>query len=114
MKKRFPGFTVLIERALRLACVLGVAALAAACGGGQPEEDDSADGASTATVQGTLSAGNRNARTNGVILSEKVRGGIVLSEANAPTSGASRKADARGASQKADAPAADDDEAADE
>jgi hypothetical protein len=133
MKKRFPGFTVLIERALRLSCVLGVAALAAACGGG---EDDSADEAGSSTsVQGTLSAGTRvPARANGIILSEKAtrvaprpgiilsekatrvptrpgiilsekaRGGVVLSEWSAPV----------GSSRKADAPVADDEEAADE
>jgi hypothetical protein len=88
MKKRFPGFTVLIERVLRLSCVLGVAALAAACGGGQTE-DDSADAATTMSVQGNVSAGTRTRtpattdRTNGIILTEKgakVRNGIILTE----------------------------------
>jgi hypothetical protein len=89
MKKRFPGFTVLIERVLRLSCVLGVAALAAACGGGQTE-DGSADDATTMSVQGNVSAGTRtrvpattDARTNGIVLSEKgtnVRNGIILTE----------------------------------
>lgn len=111
----------MIERALRLSCVLGVAALAAACGGGEPE-DDSADDATTMSVQGTLAAGTRttapatNARTSGIILSEKTTlrplPGIVLSEK--PTGGivlSEFRAKTTDSSQKADESAADDDEA---
>ena len=104
MKKPFPGFTVLIERALRLTCVFSVVALAAACGGGDLE-DEGADDANTPSVQGNYSAvrpGTTDARRGGIVLSEKAsrprsgagivlsekaRSGIVLSEVQAAPSG---------------------------
>ena len=86
MKNRFPGFTVLVERALRLSCVVGVVALAAACGGGQVD-DESADDDTTMSVQEAVSGTRLPATTDrrgGIILSEKTRSGIILTEAVAP------------------------------
>ena len=83
MKKSFPGFTVLVERALRMTCIVGVVTLAA-CGGGSDEADDAqAAGAENAAVVDHLSAGTRTRttvgpgttdarRTNGIVLSEKM------------------------------------------
>ncbi len=92
MKKHFPGFTVLVERALRATCFIGVVTLAA-CGGGSDEADEAnaAGAAEAATMNDHVSAGGRvrvpstDSRTNGVVLSEKGNAprhttGVVLSE----------------------------------
>jgi hypothetical protein len=83
MKTSFPGFTVLVERVLRVTCLLGVAALAA-CGGGSDEHGDQAtDGATQApSMSAAVSAPKPRTvapppttdarRTHGVVLSEKV------------------------------------------
>ncbi len=86
-KQTFPGFTVLVERALRLSCVLGVVALAA-CGGGNVDEDSNKDAGTTSAKISRLTT---DGRSGGIVLSEKSsttnrpRGGIILTEkAQAP------------------------------
>jgi hypothetical protein len=84
------NFTVLVERARLLACTLGLVALTACGGGGTEATDTAADAQSGASVSDTVAGRsllpiNPSGRTNGIVLSEKASGGIVLSEADAPT-----------------------------
>ena len=67
MNKSFPGFTVLVERALRAACLLGVVTLAA-CGGGTDEAD--APAATQTSVSDDFGA-RRPLTPGGIVLSEK-------------------------------------------
>ncbi len=77
------NFTVLVERRLlRLACIFGIASLAACGGGGNDSMDEMAAEPPSVNASKSYSAPVRtpDARTSGIVLSEKVRGGIVLSE----------------------------------
>ncbi len=85
------NFTVLVERARLLACTLGLVALTACGGGGTDATDNSAADSQTGVSVSDELAGrarlpipNPAGRTNGIVLSEKVTSGIVLSESIEP------------------------------
>ncbi len=84
------NFTVLVERARLLACTLGLVALTACGGGGTDATDTAADDTQgSASVDDAVAGWNRlpinpSGRTNGIVLSEKAKAGIVLSESIEP------------------------------